>query len=87
MLARCEQIARGEPNIVLDDGEANVMRVASMLARSRYPLAARRLGDVAAEHFARRPEARRETAELVRSGRLSGLPRFRALLEERLRAA
>ena len=82
---RCDRIARGEPDVALDEREANVVRVAAMLARSRHPVAARRLRDAAEEYFGRSPHPPRAAEELIRQGWLIGFPRFRALLDARLR--
>ena len=87
LLERCVRIARGEPDADMDDREANVIRVAAMLARSRHPEAARRLRDAAAAHFARFPDALRRPEDLIQAGWLVGFPRFRALLDDRLAAS
>ena len=87
LLERCARIARGEPDAGMDDREANVVRVAAMLARSRHPEAARRLRDAASAHFARFPDALRPPEDLIRAGWLIGFPRFRALLDDRLAAS
>ena len=87
LLARCVRIARGEPDAEMDDWEANVVRVAAMLARSRHPEASRRLEDAADGYFERFPKSCRPPEDLIREGWLIGFPRFRALLDDRLAAS
>ena len=87
LLERCARIARGEPDGPMDDREANVVRVAAMLARSRHPEASRRLENAADGYFERFPGSCRPLEDLVHEGWLIGFPRFRALLDDRLAAA
>ena len=85
MLRRCVQVATGEHELPSSQAEANVFRVASMVIGGNYPAAAQRLKQSAAAYFADHPSEELESAETVRRGWISGLPRLRDRLERRLR--
>lgn len=83
LLDRCVGIALGASD-VHDGREANVYRLAGMVIQSRYPDAARALLAASESYFARHPTDRLPSAEVVRHGWVSNLPRLRDMLSLRL---
>ena len=84
MLARVVTIARGTSADVKDQTEANVLRMASMLVRSRYPLEAARLMTICDAYFRRFPNDKLPAEDILRNGWVTSLPRLRAMLEVQL---
>lgn len=86
MLARCATVVRQEaPLVVQDQREANVFRLASMVAHSRFPSEAALLMAAAEEYFATHPHERLDPAEAIRRGWIISLPRLRDFLSRQLR--
>jgi len=84
MLDRCALVARGDHPAALDEREANLLRLASMLVRPRSAEASARLRRAADAFFVNEPAALRDSGEMIRLGWLISLPRFRELLDSRL---
>ncbi|MCM0754212.1 hypothetical protein M7784_03000 [Desulfovibrio aminophilus] len=86
LLSRCAAVARGDaaPK-ALDQREANVFRVASMIVWTRFPSESQLLEQVSAEYFAEHPDAKLPSEEVVRNGWVTSLPRLRDMLEPMLR--
>lgn len=84
MLDRCTAVGKGDPQGPRDPQEANVFRLAATLVQSQFPQESDRLLQASEQYFARYPEARRGSSEVVRSGWVASLPRLRDMLTRRL---
>lgn len=84
LLARCAMAAQGHAAVAQDQREANVFRLASMLMRSRSPLAASRLMQASEQYFSRHPEAQLPAEEVLHRGWVFSLPRLRDMLSPQL---
>lgn len=85
LLDRCCSVARMQFQSAKDEREANVFRVASMLARSQYPDESEKLMHASERYFSLHPGEQLHTSEVIRKGWLPGLPRFRDMLTNRLK--
>lgn len=85
LLTRCVMAARDRVPVALSPDEANVFRLAAQLVKTRYPAAASYLERTSKSYFANHREASpKRFPDLVKSGVVTDLPRFRTLLEHRL---
>ena len=87
MLECCALIATGALEAPRTPAEANVCRVAGMILGRHLQDARQRLAQSAAVYFSAHPDELLESAETVRRGWISNLPRLRDRLERRLREA
>jgi len=80
LLMRCAQAARGNTRAQKSD-EANLFRLASQLVKSSYPAEATRLARASDEFFkAHGDTGRMRFPDMVQSGVVRDLPRFRNML-------
>lgn len=85
LLTRCAQVAQAASHAVSPD-EANVFRLAAQLVKSRYPAAAANLESAGERFFQSHLQARKKRfPEVVQSGLVRDLPRFRNMLERQLK--
>lgn len=85
VLDRCEAACRGDVPIASDQREANVFRVAAMVLQSRFPTESARMMAASEQYFREHPTDLVPSADVVRNGWVSGLPRLRDRLTMRLR--
>lgn len=83
-LASCAAAAQGLTEVARDRKEANVFRIAGMVVQSRFPSEAVRLMQASEKYFQRHPYDKLPAADVVRNGRVFGLPRLRDMLSLRL---
>lgn len=84
LVEHCSAVARGVAEEARDAREANVFRVAAMVAGQRHRAEAARLLRASERYFIARPADRLPPAEVVRQGWVSSLPRLRELLDASL---
>ena len=84
-LARCSLAAGGSVSVAVNQREANVFRLASMVIQSRFPDESRRLMRVSDSYFARCPDELLPPQDVVRNGWVFNLPRLRDMLSAQLR--
>ena len=87
MLMSCLEVAQGVRAMPCSAQQANVMRVAAMVIGKSFPVSHKRLSAAAARDFEAHPGDKVESAEVVRLGWVSTLPRLRDRLEHKLRMA
>jgi hypothetical protein len=88
MLDRCVLAASSVQAQLVDDVEANVMRVAALVLKSRFPAESARLMQASLRFFKQHQNSQPLTAEQVlRKGWITSLPRLRDMLTEQLRRA
>ena len=87
MLMSCLEVAQGVRAMPCSAQQANVMRVAAMVIGKSFPVSHKRLSAAAARYFEAHPGDKVESAEVVRLGWVSTLPRLRDRLEHKLRMA
>lgn len=87
MLMSCLEVAQGVREKPCSAQQANVMRVAAMVIGRSFPASQKRLSAAAARYFEAHPGEEVESAEIVRRGWVSSLPRVRDRLEYKLRMA
>lgn len=87
MLMSCLEVAQGVRAMPCSAQQANVMRVAAMVIGRSFPVSQKRLSEAAARYFEAHPGDKVESAEIVRRGWVSTLPRLRDRLEHKLRMA
>ena len=87
MLMSCLEVAQGVREMPCSAQQANVMRVAAMVIGRSFPASQKRLSAAAARYFEEHPGEEVESAEIVRRGWVSNLPRLRDRLEHKLRMA
>ncbi len=88
MLTRCTQLARGTDSQASNVIEANVMRVAGLVIKSRFPEESARLLLKSRHFFQQQKGGEPLPVELVlRQGWIVSLPRLRDMLTEQLRRA
>lgn len=85
MLMSCLEVAQGVREMPCSAQQANVMRVAAMVIGRSFPASQKRLSAAAARYFEAHPGEAVESAEIVRRGWVSNLPRLRDRLERKLR--
>jgi hypothetical protein len=85
LLSRCAAAAKGELASAVDQREANVFRLASMVLRPRLPSEAARLMTASDCYFTRHPADLVASAEVVRNGWVLSVPRLRDMLTMQLR--
>lgn len=83
-ICRSIQAALGRLAAPVDQREANVFRLASMLLRPRFPVESGTLMAVCDRYFSTHPADLIESAQIVRNGWVISLPRLRDLLERGL---
>lgn len=84
LVERCCAVARGVTLDARDMREANVFRVAAMIVGPGQRAEAARLRRASEEYFAAMPGELLASAEVVRQGWVSSLPRLRELLDASL---
>lgn len=84
LLARCAEVARGTFVSAQDGREANVFRLASLMADRQFSTAYRRLMAASQGYFAQHPDERLDPEDVVRKGWVVSLPRLRDMLREQL---
>lgn len=84
LLARCSLVAREAVPSAEDQREANVFRLAAMVARSRFPSQSARLMRASVRYFALHPNDRMDSVAVVRQGWVASLPRLRDMLSHQL---
>ena len=86
MLARCKQLARGTDSQASNVIEANVMRVAGLVIKSRFPKESAQLLEKS-HHFFQQQEggAPLHAEQVLKQGWIVSLPRLRDMLTEQLR--
>ncbi|MBC7503176.1 MAG: hypothetical protein H7315_22175 [Herminiimonas sp.] len=84
LLARCTAVAREGAPTAQDQREANVFRLASMVVQSRFPLESTTLRLASESYFAKNPDEKLSSGEVVRNGWVVSLPRLRDMLSHRL---
>lgn len=84
LLTRCTAVARDVAPTAADQREANVFRLASMVVQSRFPQEAARLMRASERYFAAHPGERLASAQVVRNGWVTNLPRLRDMLSQHL---
>ena len=87
MLMSCLEVAQGVRAMPCSAQQANVMRVAAMVIGRSFPASQKRLSAAAARYFEAQPGEEVESAEIVRRGWVSNLPRLCDRLERKLRMA
>ena len=87
LLTVCLEVAQGVREMPCSAQQANVMRVAAMVIGRSFPASQKRLSAAAARYFEAQPGEEVESAEIVRRGWVSNLPRLRDRLEHKLRMA
>jgi hypothetical protein len=87
LLTVCLEVAQGVREMPCSAQQANVMRVAAMVIGRSFPASQKRLSAAAARYFEAHPGEAVESAEIVRRGWVSNLPRLRDRLEHKLRMA
>lgn len=87
LLMVCLEVAQGVGEMPCSAQQANVMRVAAMVIGRSFPASQKRLSAAAARYFEEPPGEEVESAEIVRRGWVSNLPRLRDRLEYKLRMA
>ena len=87
LLTVCLEVAQGVREMPCSAQQANVMRVAAMVIGRSFPASQKRLSAAAARYFEAHPGEEVESAEIVRRGWVSNLPRLRDRLEHKLRMA
>jgi hypothetical protein len=85
VLARCAAASRGDVTAAIDQREANVFRLAAMVLQSRLPVESVRLMHASEQYFRLYPTDKVSSADVVRKGWVSGLPRLRDMLTMQLR--
>jgi hypothetical protein len=85
LLARCAEVARGTLVSAQDSREANVFRLASLMADRQFSAAYRRLMAASQGYFDQHPGERLDPEDVVRKGWVVSLPRLRDMLREQLR--
>jgi len=84
LLDRCVAMVRGSDRVAYDQREANVFNVAAMIIAHRFPGEASRLSSASEQYFAAHPDEKLASAEIVKRGWVSNLPRLRDMLSRRL---
>lgn len=84
LLAKC-LLAAQLKYPVLNAEDASVFIVASKLIRGLFPLAASRLDQSGAAYFSASNTPPIKAEEMVRSGLITDLPRFRHMLEQKMK--
>lgn len=84
LIARCCTVARDSTQSALNQREANVFRLASMVIQSRFPAESDKLRATSEQYFAKYPGEKLELPEVVRKGWVIGLPRLRDRLSRQL---
>lgn len=84
LVERCSSVARGLATEASDLREANVFRVAGMIAGPRHRAEAARLLRASERYFSVKPMDRLPSPEVIRRGWVSSLPRLRELLDAAL---
>jgi hypothetical protein len=84
MLARCSAVARDAAQSAQDQREANVFRLAAMVVQSGFPGESKCLMQASERYFTLHPSERLASADVVRNGWVSSLPRLRDMLSHRL---
>ena len=87
LLTVCLEVAQGVREMPCSAQQANVMRVAAMVIGRSFPASQKRLSAAAARYFEAHPGEEVESAEIVRRGWVSNLPRLCDRLERKLRMA
>lgn len=87
LLTVCLEVVKGAREKPCSVQQANVMRVAAMVIGRSFPASQKRLSAAAARYFEAHPGEEVESAEIVRRGWVSNLPRLRDRLEHKLRMA
>lgn len=87
LMVRCIAVVQAGRDVALNEREANVFRVASMILRSRFPVAAAALKAASDGYFAEHPTDLRHAEEVVREGWITSFPRLRDTLTARLEYA
>ena len=87
MLMSCLEVAQGVREMPCSAKQANVMRVAAIVIGRSFPASQKRLSEAAARYFEAHPGEAVESAEIVRRGWVSNLPRLCDRLERKLRMA
>jgi hypothetical protein len=84
LLSRCTLAARDKSAKACDQREANVFELAARVVRSRFPRESASLMQASDRYFAAHPLDRLASAEVVRNGWISSLPRLRDMLSNAL---
>lgn len=84
LLLRCVTVAREAATVAQDQCEANVFRLAAAVIRSQFPQHATNLMQASTRYFSAHPNEQLPSAEVVRNGWVSGLPRLRDALSQQL---
>lgn len=84
LLLRCVNVAREAGKVAQDQCEANAFRLAAAVIRSQFPQQATNLMQASNRYFAAHPNEQLASAEVVRNGWVSGLPRLRDVLSKQL---
>jgi hypothetical protein len=77
LLSRCAAAAREAAPVAHDQREANVFRLAAAVIRSQFPELSLNLMRASTDYFAVHPHEQLASAEVVRNGWVSSLPRLR----------
>jgi hypothetical protein len=92
MLSRCADVAIGDDmakdlkvSSALNEMEANVFFVASMIIASKFPCESKKLSAAAEAFFSQNQIKQLPSVEVVRRGWVIGLPRFHDMLCQRIR--
>lgn len=85
LLSRCVDVARGGTGS-LEPADAQVLALAASLLHHRHPAAARALAAASDRLLATQGEPRMPLGDLLRSGRITDLPRFKERLLRQLAA-
>lgn len=85
LLDRCAAAAKGGPVDAVDQREANVFRLASMVLRPHLPAESTRLRAASEQYFQQHPADLVESAQVVRNGWVFSAPRLRSMLTLQLR--
>lgn len=80
LLARCADAAREVVAVARDQREANVFHVAATIMSRTFPLEAASLLQASELYFATHPSDRMSSADVVRHGWVTSLPRLRDML-------
>lgn len=86
LLTRCTAAAREIAPNAQDQREANVLQLAAMVVRSRFPRESTRLMLASEQYFATHPGERLASGDVVRNGWVQSLPRLRDMLSQHLHA-
>lgn len=83
LLDRCALVVSTVGLVALDQREANIFRLASLLVQNHFPVQAHSLMDAGERYFSQHQGEKLSAEDVVQRGWVIGLPRFRDHLVRR----